>query len=88
MLHIPFGPCSAARVFIPESCNHACAVIGIEDISSSIDRVVVGLNLDTCQLVVHPIANIWVANLAGGGILMGASPHLIVAHSEYRVPAA
>ena len=86
MLQLPHGVFSAAFVALElEGGLLASAVTVVVEVGCS---HVIGLNLQTCELVVHPLAHVRVIDSASGAIPVCASPELVIAEGHFRVPAA
>lgn len=89
MLQLPHGVFSAAFVaLVLEGGLLASAVTVVVEVGCTSGRLVIGLNLQTCELVVHPLAHVRVIDSASGAIPVCASPELVIAEGHFRVPAA
>ena len=89
MLQVPPGVFSAAFVaLVLKGGLLASAVTVVVEVGCRMGRLVIGLNLQTCELVVHPSAHVRVVDSASGAIPVCASPELVIAEGHFRVPAA
>ena len=89
MLQVPPGVFSAAFLaHVLEGGLLASAVTEVEEVGCRMDRLVIGLNRQTCDLVVHPMAHVWVVDSTSGAISVIASVDLVITEGHFRVPAA
>ena len=89
MLQLPHGVFSAAFVALElEGGLLASAVTEVEEVGCRMGRLVIGLNRQTCDLVVHPMAHVWVVDSTSGAISVVASIDLVITEGHFCVPAA
>ena len=89
MLQVPPGVFSAAFVaLVLKGGLLASAVTVVVEVGCRMGRLVIGLNLQTCELVVHPLAHVRVVDSTSGAVPVCASVELVIAEGHFRVPAA
>ena len=86
MLQVPPGVLSAAFLaHVLEGGLLASAVTVVEKVGC---RTGCRLNCQTCNLVVHIFAHVWVIDSTNGAISVSAPVDLVITEGHFRVPAA